>query len=145
MNNEEKFYDLLEKIYFELQDTKKDIGSVRTELKEDIGSVKTELKKDIGSVRTELKEDIGSVRTELKEDIGSVRTDLNDFREETNTRFDKLEEKLDLIESNNADRHLTINGDLKKVKTDLSKIEIVTADNWGDIARLKAIRRKKVK
>mgnify|MGYP001370474558 FL=1 len=134
MNNEEKFYDLLEKIYFELQDTKKDIGSVRTELKEDIGSVKTELKKDIGSVRTE-----------LKEDIGSVRTDLNDFREETNTRFDKLEEKLDLIESNNADRHLTINGDLKKVKTDLSKIEIVTADNWGDIARLKAIRRKKVK
>ncbi|WP_077369731.1 hypothetical protein [Anaerosalibacter sp. Marseille-P3206] len=116
MNSEDKLYDLLEKIYFELQDTKKD-----------------------------LKGDIDSIRTELKGDISSVRTELNDFREETNNRFNKLEEKLDLMEANNADRHITIDSDLKKVKTDLSRIEIATADNWSDIARLKAVKRIEIK
>lgn len=75
--------------------------------------------------------------------IDNLENEVKDFREETNTRFDNLDDKLDDIESNNADRHITINGEIKRIKAGLSKIEIVTADNWGDIARLKA--RKKTK
>ena len=77
--------------------------------------------------------------------VNTLAKELNEFREETNTRFDALENKLDDIEVKNAERHISINGDLRKIKSGLSKIEIVTADNWGDIARLKATKRHKVK
>jgi len=97
MNNENKLYELVEKIYIEMQDMKKEI---------------------------------------------------TDFREETNNRFGKLESKVDDIankiddlEVNNANRHLYINGELKRIKAGLSKVEIVTADNWSDIAKLKTKKR----
>lgn len=116
MNTEDKIYDLLEKIYMELQDTQK-----------------------------ELRDEISIVRNELKDDISSVKSELKDFREETNIRFDNMKNKLDDIEANNIDRHVTINGELRRIKSGLSKIEIVTADNWSDIARLKVSRKHKTK
>lgn len=61
-----------------------------------------------------------------------------------NERLDKIENKIDDIESNNADRHVLIGGDIRKIKASLSKVEIITADNWGDIARLKAKRKHKI-
>lgn len=33
-----------------------------------------------------------------------------------------------------------IKGDVKSIKKDLSQVEMVTANNWADIARLKAIK-----
>lgn len=52
---------------------------------------------------------------------------------------DRIENKLDDLEASNAHRHITINRDVKQIKSTLSKVEIVTADNWSDIAKLKAI------
>ena len=90
------------------------------------------------------------LRTELKGEMQELRTELNSFRKETGTRFDTLEtkvdnisDKLDDVEASNADRHVTIGGEMRGIKTSLSRIEIVTADNWGDIARLKAKKRIK--
>lgn len=68
MNNEDKLFDLLEKIYIELQDTK----------------------------------------TELKE-----------FRAESNTRFDSLDDKLNDLEGTNAANHVAIGNKLNKVSRDL--------------------------
>ena len=63
---------------------------------------------------------------------------MKDFRKETNERFDRLENKMDDIEAKNADRHVEITGQIEDMKSDLSRIEINTADNWRDIARIKA-------
>lgn len=111
MNKEDQIFDLLERLYIELQDTKK-------ELKEDITSVRTELKEDITNVRTELKEEISSARTELKEDIKI----LNDNQM---IIFDKLEK---------------IGTDIESIKEDILSVEMLTARNYKDIVRLKSVR-----
>ena len=145
MNNEEKIYDLLEKIYLELQDTRTELKDTKSDLQTEIGSVKSDLQTEIGSVKSDLQAEIGSVKSDLQAEIGSIKSDLTEFRAETNRRFDGLEDKIDDIEANNASRYVSINGDLKRIKAGLSKVEIVTADNWGDIARLKFNRKNKAK
>ena len=122
MNKEDKIFDLLEKLYIEVQDTKK-------ELKEDILNVKTELKEDILNVRTELKEDISNVRTELKEDILNVKTELKEDIKILNDNqmliFDKLEK---------------MGSDIESIKEDISDVQMITASNYKDIVRLKSLR-----
>lgn len=81
----------------------------------------------------------------LKEGQNKIENEIGKFRQETIDRFDRIENKLDDMEVNNADRHILIGSDIKKIKAGLSKIEIITADNWGDIARLKAMRKHKIK
>ena len=90
MDKEDKIYDLLEKLYIELQDTKK-------ELKEDISNVKTELKEDISNVRTELKEDIKVLNDnqmiifdkleKMGSDIESIKEDLADVQTITASNY----------------------------------------------------------
>lgn len=133
MNKEDQIFDLLERLYIELQDTKKelkeDITSVRTELKEDITNVRTELKEEISSVRTELKEEVSNVRAELKEDIASSRTELKEDIKILNDNqmiiFDKLEK---------------IGTDIESIKEDILSVEMLTARNYKDIVRLKSVR-----
>ena len=73
MNKEDQIYDLLERLYIELQDTKK-------ELKEDILSVRTELKEDIKVLNDnqmiifDKLEKIGSDVETIKEDLADVQT-----------------------------------------------------------------------
>ncbi|MCQ4922863.1 hypothetical protein ACF3M2_11055 [Tissierella carlieri] len=111
MNKEDQIFDLLERLYIELQDTKK-------ELKEEISNVRTELKEEISNVRTGLKEEISNVRTELKEDIGV----LNDNQM---IIFDKLEK---------------MGSDIEGIKEDMSDVQMITANNYKDIVRLKSVR-----
>ncbi|CAK7056968.1 hypothetical protein KQI38_10465 [Tissierella carlieri] len=122
MNKEDQIFDLLERLYIELQDTKKElkeeISNVRTELKEEISNVRTELKEEISNVRTGLKEEISNVRTELKEDIGV----LNDNQM---IIFDKLEK---------------MGSDIEGIKEDMSDVQMITANNYKDIVRLKSVR-----
>ena len=94
MNNEDKMFDLLEKIYIELQDTK----------------------------------------TELKE-----------FRAETNTRFDSLDDKLNDLEGTNASNHIDIGKKLSKVSRDLDFLthkEFQTEKELYDLKQ-RLIRQKK--
>lgn len=89
----------------------------------------------ISSVETDVKE--------IKKDLVSVKaqTDiLTEFREETIKRFDILEYKLDDIEAKNAERHVTMNSSIVSIKEDLSRVEINTAENWRDIAKMKAMK-----
>lgn len=73
MNKEDQIYDLLERLYIELQDTKK-------ELKEEISGVRTELKEDIKVLNDnqmiifDKLEKIGSDVETIKEDLADVQT-----------------------------------------------------------------------
>ncbi|WFA10378.1 hypothetical protein [Tissierella sp. Yu-01] len=86
----------------------------------------------------ELLELIAAQVGNLTTNVESIKKDLVELKEGQN----RIENKLDDIEANNADRHVVINTDLSKLRATISKVEIVTADNWSDIARLKAHRRK---
>ncbi len=111
MDKEDKIFNLLEKLYIEIQDTKK-------ELKEEISNVRIELKEEISNVRTELKEEISNVRTELKEEIKV----LNDNQM---LIFNKLE---------------GMSSDIGEIKEDISDVQMITAKNYKDIVKLKSIK-----
>lgn len=87
---------------------------------------------------------VGTITTNVDNLTVKVNNVIKDVAELKEGQV-RIENKIDDMESNNADRHLTINGDIRKIKSSLSKVEIVAADNWGDIARLKAKRRHRVK
>ena len=75
--------------------------------------------------------------------VGTLTKDVSEMKEEfkgVNERLDRIENKLDDIEANNADRHVYINRELKNIKAGLNKVEIITADNWGEIAKIKSAR-----
>ena len=118
MDND-KLFELMTKMYGEMQEGFKDVRS-------EISDVKVDLK-------------------DVRSEISDLKGELKNFREEANKRFDKLENQLDDMEADNANRHISMGGDIKRIKAGLSKIEIITADNWGDIARLKSTRKYKTK
>ncbi len=53
-------------------------------------------------------------------------------------KLDTIENKLDDVEVNNASRHVQFIGDMKDLKRSVIRIEVNTAENWIDIAGLKA-------
>ena len=89
--------------------------------------------------------------------IEGLRTDMN-------LKFDSLSEKVDsqgtqlkentqilkalehLAEVNKAEHDkmffnmAEMNGEIKNMRKDLSTVEIMTANNWGDIAKLKSVK-----
>ena len=83
MDKEDKIFNLLEKLYIEIQDTKK-------ELKEEISNVRIELKEEISNVRTELKEEIKVLNDNqmlifnklegMSSDIGEIKEDISDVQ-----------------------------------------------------------------
>ena len=91
-----------------------------------------------------LKGEVGSLTSK----VDNIETEVKDFREETNKRFDKidtrfdgLENKLDDLEAINAGRHIIINQDILDLKQSVCRAETNTADNWKDIAKLKALKK----
>ncbi|MBS4535180.1 hypothetical protein GOQ29_06040 [Clostridium sp. D2Q-14] len=97
MNNENKTYELITKMYNEMQEE----------------------------------------FIKLNNEIKNMKNDLNDFREETHYNFNKLESKLDDVEANNANRHITLDSKIEKINKNMSTVEEVTAKNWIDIIELK--------
>lgn len=90
MNKEEQIFDLLERLYIELQSTK-------NELKEEISNVRMELKEDINNVRMELKEDIKILNDnqmiifdkleKIGSDVETIKEDLADVQAITASNY----------------------------------------------------------
>lgn len=133
MSNEEKIYNLLKKVYTELQETKKDLNNFKEESKDDLNDFRKESKSYLKSFREETKNNLNDFREESK-------SDLESFRQETNKRFDTLENKLDDLEANNTNRHVVMNSNIEKIKKNMSTVEEVTAKNWTEIIELKKIK-----
>jgi len=104
-------------------EVKTEIAEVKTELKAEIAEVKTELKAEIADVKTELKAEITDVKTELKAEIADVKTefkaDLHNFRSEVNQRFDRVEDKLEKLETQNK----IVTQDFMEVRVNHARLE----------------------
>ena len=62
---------------------RREMADMRTELKAEIANVRTELKAEIAEVRTELKAEIAEVRTELKAVSAELRRALSAVEKDT--------------------------------------------------------------
>jgi uncharacterized coiled-coil DUF342 family protein len=83
----------------------------------------------------------------MQEGINGFRNEIQEFRKETNSRFDGLEGEVKEIKTmlgeldpKNANRHIELKESIKQLRKDLSTVEIVTASNYSDIARLKSVK-----
>jgi len=72
---------------------------------------------------------------------------LEQFKKEVNQHFDKLENKIDIIDNKiseleplNANRHIEITCKIDRLITDLNVVEAVSGKNLADIAILKSVK-----
>ena len=91
---------------------------------------------------------------ETRDFLENMQEGINEFRKETNNRFDSLEEQVKELKTGqeeiktmvgeldpqNANRHLELKDSIDQLRKDLSTVEIVTASNYSDIARLKNVK-----
>lgn len=84
-------------------------------------------------------EEILEILKLIQSDINSMKSTLD---EHTQLLRD-LEHKTDVIsaEVENVKHDIAeVHGEVKAMRKDLSQVEIVTANNWADIAKLKAVK-----
>ena len=75
----------------------------------------------------------------MQGDIKSIKTTQDEHTEILRA----LEHKTDVIsaEQENLKHEVAeIKGEVKSIRKDMSSVEIITANNWADIAKLKAVK-----
>ena len=91
---------------------------------------------------------------ETRDFLENMQEGINEFRKETNNRFDSLEVQVKELKTGqeeikalvgeldpkNANRHIELKDSIDQLRKDLSTVEIVTASNYSDIARLKSVK-----
>ena len=86
----------------------------------------------------------------MEKEILQLLNQLVDGQNKTNDRLERIEKKIDSVIEQTADltefrtevrdfRSETIN-QLEEIKDNLNNVEVITASNWKDIAKLKAIK-----
>ncbi|HOJ11749.1 MAG TPA: hypothetical protein PK733_14305 [Clostridiales bacterium] len=132
MEKIDKALELIEKLYFVIQDSKSElkgeIQDVRTELKSDIQDVRTELQGEIQSVRTELKEEIQGVRTELKSEINKIQITLeNDIKPDIKCLYEGYSQVYKKVEN----IEVKVDEISQKVKSQDVRIQVIEGRNKG--------------
>lgn len=82
----------------------------------------------------------------MQSDMKSMQSDIKSIRttqEEHTQILRALEHKTDVISAEQANLKYEvaeIKGEVKSIKKDLSSVELITANNWSDIVKLKAVK-----
>ena len=87
------------------------------------------------------KELMESIREILKEELEPIRSDIKELKEgqiKLQNGQKEIKEMLGELDPKNATRHLELKDSIDQLRKDLSTVEIVTASNYSDIARLKS-------
>ncbi|MCB2289590.1 hypothetical protein LGK97_07390 [Clostridium sp. CS001] len=98
--------------------------------------------KEILEILKSMQTDITSIKT----DITSMQIDITSIKAtqgEHTQILRALEHKTDVIsaEQENLKHEVAeIKGDVKGIRKDLSNVELITASNWSDIVKLKAVK-----
>jgi predicted nucleic acid-binding Zn-ribbon protein len=112
----------------------KEILEILKSMKIDMSSMKT----DITSMKTDI--------TSMKTDITSIQQDMTSIKAtqgEHTQILRALEHKTDVIsaEQENLKHELAeVKGEVKGIRKDLFNVELITASNWSDIVKLKAVK-----
>lgn len=82
---------------------------------------------------------IDAFRDILREELKPIKIQV----EENTKILNALEHKVDVFsaEQQNLKHEVAeISGEIKAIRKDLSNVEVITASNWSDIAKLKAVK-----
>lgn len=113
-----------------LKALQKDMTGMKTDMtsmKQDMISIKqdmTSIKQEI----SEMKGDISLLKVSQTESMAILRA-LEQSSEVNKAEHDKMSNEISHLQ-----------GDVTSIKHDLNRIELATANNWADIAKLKAVR-----
>lgn len=114
------------------EDMLKAIGEMIDSKLGEVNSRLDEMDSNFNEIKCELKE--------IKTEQSSMKEELQNFRKETNERFDTLEEGFDILNTNNANNHVIIKGDIdeldefiktqafEKLLVEYPKQDIITTD-----------------
>ena len=86
--------------------------------------------------------DIKSMQGDMKSMQGDIKS-IKTTQEEHTQILRALEHKTDVISAEQENlKHevFETKGEVKSMRKDMSSVEIITANNWADIAKLKAIK-----
>ncbi|MGH4118078.1 hypothetical protein [Clostridium sp.] len=79
----------------------------------------------------------------MDEKIVSLLNQLLEGQKNTDLKIDRIEIKLDSVVDQTADLtefRTMVSSNLEDIKDNLSNVEVITASNWKDIAKLKAVK-----
>lgn len=82
----------------------------------------------------------------MKQDMSSMKQDIVSIKstqKEHTQLLSALEHKTNVIsaeQENLKHEAAEIKGEVKSIRKDLNNVEIITASNWSDIAKLKAVK-----
>ncbi len=122
--DENKMFDLLEKIYVEVQSHGKRLDNVDNKL----NALESEVKKN--SLKLE------SIETKLNTIAEVQKSHMNQNEKAHKEVVKPLAEKVDVIELAVKDT----SKDVKDIKEDLTSVELITAKNYTDIVKLKSVK-----
>ncbi|MBU3155080.1 hypothetical protein [Clostridium estertheticum] len=107
------------------------------------------MEKEILDILKEMQSDMKLMQGDIKSvqsDMKSMQDDVKSIKmaqEEHTQILRALEHKTDVIsaaQENLKHEVFEIKGEVKSMRKDMSSVEIITANNWADIAKLKAIK-----
>lgn len=107
---------------------------VMQSIKSDIKDMKSDIK-DLKSDVEDLKSDV----TGLKSDVELIKITQNEHTQILRA----LEHKTDVIsaeQENLRHENAEIKGEIVELKKGLNNVELITANNWSDIVKLKAVK-----
>lgn len=87
------------------------------------------------------KELMESIREILREELEPIKSDIKELKEgqiKLQNGQKEIKEMVGELDPKNATRHLELKESIDQLRKDLSTVEIVTASNYSDIARLKS-------
>ena len=79
----------------------------------------------------------------MDKEIESLLNQLLEGQKNTDLKIDRIEKKLDSVVDQTADLtefKTIVISNLEEIKDNLSNVEVITASNWKDIAKLKAVK-----
>ena len=113
----------------------KAIKALDNKFEKELKFLRTETKEELKLLRTETKEELKLLRNQTKENTQILQA-LQHSAEVNKAEHDQMMIKLSKVEG--SVEHVKI--DVTGLRKDLSTMEIVTANNYADIAKLKAVK-----
>lgn len=100
------------------------------------------MEKEILEILRSMQGDIKSMQGDIKSMQGDIKS-IKLVQEEHSQILRALEHKTDVIsaEQENLKHEVAeVKGEVKGIRKDLGNVELITASNWSDIVKLKAVK-----
>lgn len=86
------------------------------------------------------KDDLQAISELLDKKFNTINEKIDSLEAKMDKNHEEIMTQLHNNDAQNANNHLKIYESIKDLKKSVARVEVATADNWSDIAKLKAIK-----